>query len=280
MDNKKSNNGIFIIILLIIVTISVLFFPKLYDLITTVSVPKVQEKVEEKVEEKKEITKDILETIHYPLMRNSIYNPNTYYSLERFTYSNMSNEDILLTAFLDIYEGNMTSYEGVGYCTNVSKQFDKQYIELRIKNIIGNKVDYNLTDFYVPEDSDSNYKGNWNYDGYWGRFLYQGLCNSNATGIKYYNIEELIKTEYENKDIAAYYYVGFATVDGNKYTIYKDPSMSEKLTEGEFINITDLNNVFKSLDKKSKKIYKYLFKNTLCTYSEYCLYEGKWINEL
>ena len=42
----------------------------------------------------------------------------------------------------------------------------------------------------------------------------------------------------------------------------------------------ELLNTFKSLDKKQKKIYKYTFKNTLCSYDEYCLYEGKWVNEL
>ena len=60
----------------------------------------------------------------------------------------------------------MTSYEWTGACTNISKQFSKDYLELRIKNIISNKVNYTLTEFYVPEDSNSNYVGTWNYDAY------------------------------------------------------------------------------------------------------------------
>lgn len=282
-NNNETNNknGVLIIVLLAVVTILVLFFPKIYNLINSFSMPKVENTITEEKEEKKELDETILETIHYPLMRTSVYNSNTYYSLDKFSINDLSNEDILLNAFLDLYEGNITNYEGYVNCTGEPKQFSKDYIELRIKNIIGNKVNYNLSSFYVPEDLDSKYKGNWTYDSYNGRFIYNGLCSSNVTNIKYYNLEELIKVEYENKnDIAAYYYVGFAKVEGNNYIIYKDANMTEKLTEGSFIDLEDLNNKFKSINKKQKNIYKYLFKNNLCSYNEYCLYEGKWVNEL
>jgi len=282
-NNNETNNknGILIIVLLIVVTILVLFFPKVYDLINSFSMPKVENSVIEEKEEKKELDEGILETIHYPLMRTSIYNSNTYYSLDKFTIKDLSNEDILLNAFLDLYDGNITSYDGVGSCTLESKQFSRDYIELRIKNILSNKINYNLTNFYVPEDLDNKYLGNWIYDSYNGRFIYDGLCNSNATNIKYYNLEELIKIEYENKkDIAAYYYVGFAKVEGNSYIIYKDANMTEELDKGNFVDLENLNNKFKSINKKQKNIYKYLFKNNLCSYNEYCLYEGKWVNEI
>lgn len=277
---NNNKNGILIIVLLSIVTILVLFFPKIYDLVNSMSMPKVEEFKTEEKEESKKVDESILETIHYPIMRTSIYDSNTYYSLDKFTINNLSNNDILLNAFLDIYEGNITSYEGVGVCTNVSKQFSKDYLELRIKNIIGNKVNYILTDFYVPEDSNSNYVGTWNYDNYNGRFLYTGLCSSRATNTKYYNLEELIKVEYDNKDIVAYYYVGFAKVDGSNYTIYNDAAMTKEISKGSFVDVNNLNNIFKKIEKKNKNIYKYTFKNTLCSYNEYCLYEGKWINEL
>lgn len=280
MNNEKKQNGSLIIILLIIVTVFVFFFPKINDMITKVSMPKVEKGEIQKQEEKKEITEEILETIHYPLMRNSIYNSNTYYSYDKLTYKDIANEDLLLTAFLDIYEGNMTGYEGVGSCTNISKQFNKKYLELRFKNIIGNTVNYTLTDFYVPEDSESNYKGTWRYDVYNSRFVYQGLCNSNIGSVRYYNLEELIKHEYDNKDIVAYYYVGFAKVENNNYVIYKDAIMTEKIDEGTFIDLDQLNAAFKNVNKKEKNMYKYTFKNTLCSYNEYCFYEGKWTNEL
>ena len=167
-----------------------------------------------------------------------------------------------------------------GNCTNVSKQFNQDYIELRIKNILGKNIKYNLENFYVPEDANSNYKGNWSYDRNNSRFIYNGLCNSKATNTKYYNLEELIKSEYDNNDIVVYYYVGFAKVVNNNYTIYKDAKMTEELSNGTFTSLDDLNNTFKSLNKNNKKIYKYTFKDTVCSYNEYCLYEGKWVNEI
>ena len=242
--------------------------------------PKVEEtKREEELKEEKEVSENVLETIHYPIMRTSIYDPKTYYSLDKLTVNDLSNNDILLTAFLDIYEGNMTSYDGAGTCTTISKQFSKEYLELRIKNIVNNKIEYTLSSFYVPEDSNSKYVGTWNYDSIYGRYIYVGLCASKATNIKYYDLEELVKVEYEGKDIAAYYYVGFAKVVGNNYVIYKDANMKTKITEGVFVSEEELNNVFKDINKKDKNVYKYTFKNTLCSYNEYCLFEGKWVNE-
>lgn len=280
MENKQGkNNNLFLIIIFIVVVILVLFLPKIYDFIEKQQLPKV-ERTEEKKEPKKEIDEDILETIHYPIMRNSIYDSNTYYSLDKFTISSMSNNDILYNAFMDIYEGNIVNSNKKGSCTNISKEFNKDYIELRIKNILGKNIKYNLDTFYIPEDADSNYKGTWKYDSANSRFIYDGLCSSKATNTKYYNLEELIKIEYEKDDIVAHYYVGFAKIVGNNYTIYQDAKMTKQLTNGAFTSVEELNNVFKKLNKKDKKIYKYIFKDTLCSYNEYCLYEGKWVNEI
>jgi len=277
---EEKNNLTFIIILFAVVIIMVLFLPKIYKAIQTLSMPKIDNSESEEIVENKEITEEILETIHYPIMRNSIYNSNTYYSLEKFTINDMSNNDILYNAFLDIYEGNMTPFEGMGSCTNVSKQFDENYIELRIKNILGKKTNYTLESFYVPEDSKSNYPGTWNYDSYNGRFTYNGLCQSNATNIKYYDLEQLVKYEYEDNDIVVYYYVGFAKVEGNNYVIYKDASMTQSLKEGTISDSSELNSIFNKIDNNQKNIYKYTFKDTICSYNEYCLYEGKWVDEL
>lgn len=278
MNNNK--NGVLMIVLLIIVVILVLFFPKIHNFIISLSMPKVEELQIEEKEEKKEITEDILETIRFPLMRSSIYDINTYYSLDKFTIKDMSNNDILLNAFLDIHTGNITNYSGYSNCTNTPKQFLQKYIIFRIKNILGKEINYTLSNFYVPEDLDTNFKGNWTYDGANSRFIYMGLCTSRATNTKYYNLEQLIKMEYENDDINAYYYVGFAKVEGNNYIIYKDPKMTKELIKGTFTSIDNLNNIFKNLKNKNKQIYKYTFKDTLCKYNEYCLYEGKWIDEL
>lgn len=281
MQKNNENNGVFMIVLLGIGAILVFFFfPKIYDFMNSQTVPKIENFETEEKEEIKKIDDSILETIHYPLMRTSIYDVSTYYSLDKFTINDLSNNDILLNAFLDIYEGNMTSYESKGWCTNISKQFNKNYIELRIKNILNNKLNYTLDNFYVPEDLETNYSGTWNYDSLNNRFIYVGLCTSRATNIKYYNLEELIKIEYnKDDDIDAYYYVGFAKVEGNNYIIYKDPQMTIELTKGVFTTKEDLDNIYKNINKNNKNIYKYTFKNTLCSYNEYCLYEGKWVNE-
>ena len=282
MENKKEekNSVLFIIILFAVVLVMVLFLPKIYSFIEQQKLPEVEKTEKDTKEEKKEITEEILESVHYPIMRNSVYDSNTYYSLDTFTISNMSNSDILYNAFMDIYEGNITSLNTTGTCTNNSKQFNVDYIELRIKNILGKNINYNLETFYVPEDADSNYTGTWTYDSSNSRFVYNGLCGSKATNTKYYDLEQLIKVEYEKKDIAAYYYVGFAKVEGSNYTIYKDANMTTELNKGTFTSVEDLNNVFENINKDNKQIYKYTFKNTLCSYNEYCLHEGKWINEL
>lgn len=280
-DNNK-NNGAFLIILLIIVTIIVLFFPKINSFIISLHMPKVEnvDNGNDREEEKKEIDESILETIHYPLMRNSIYSQNTYYSLDKFELKDMSNSDILLNAFLDIYEGNITSYNGYASCTNSPKQFKDEYLKLRIKNILGNNINYTFENFYVPDDLDTMYPGNWNYDSASKSYIYNGLCSSNSSNTKYYDIKQLIKMEYQNDDIVVYYYVGFAKVENNNYIIYKDANYSEELTNGNFASVENLNKVFEDLKNKNKKIYKFTFKNTLCSYNEYCLYKGEYINEL
>lgn len=281
MEKKsEKNNSLFIIILFAVVLVLVLFLPKIYEFIETEKLPEV-EKTQEKEEVKDtNVDDETLKSIHFPIMRNSIYDINTYYSLDKFTISNMSNNDILYNAFMDIYEGNMTSSNVIGSCTNVSKQFNVDYLELRIKNILGKNVKYNLESFYVPEDSTSNYKGTWVYDSSYARFIYNGLCASKVTNTKYYNLEELISAKYEDSGIIVNYYVGFAKVVDNNYVIYSDANMTKEIHNGTFTSLDDLNNIFKSINKNNKKIYQYTFKNTLCSYNEYCLYEGKWVNEI
>ena len=281
MENKKDkNNSLFIAIVFAILLILVFLLPKIYEFIETEKLPEV-EKTEEK-EEKKEtkVDEETLESIHFPIMRNSVYDSNTYYSLDKFTISNMSNNDILYNAFMDIYEGNMTTSNTNGSCTKTPKQFSVDYLELRVKNILGKNVKYKLESFYVPEDSTSNFKGTWVYDSSYARFVYNGLCSSKATNTKYYNLEELISAKYEGNDIIVNYYVGFAKVVNNSYVIYSDAKMTKEINSGAFTSLEDLNNIFKSINKNNKKIYKYTFKNTLCSYDEYCLYEGKWVNEI
>lgn len=279
-NNNGSKSNTFLIVIFIVLAILVLFFPKIYGYIETSKLPKVDKTISDKKEEAKVVDEETLESIHYPLMRNSIYSTNTYYSLNEFTISNMSNSDILINAFLDIYEGNITDSNIRGTCTNNSKQFNVDYLNLRIKNILGKNIKYTLEDFYVPEDSNSNYKGTWSYDSTNSRYIYNGVCESKVTNIKYYDLEELIKAEYSGNDIIVYYYVGFAKVEGNSYTIYNDAEMKNEISSGTIQSTEELDSIFSNLDKKNKNVYKYTFKNNLCSYNEYCLYKGQWENEL
>lgn len=276
MENKEKTN-VFVIVIFALSLIAVLFFPKIYGYIENIKSPKV-EKVDDNDTEKEEkvIDKEVLEGVHFPIMRSSIYDSKTYYSLDKFTVSDMSNQDILYNAFMDLYEGYITNSNTSSACSNVSKEFNSDYINFRIKNILGKNVNYTLEDFYVPEDSDSNYVGEWKYNG--SRYIYNGLCSSKATDTKYYDLEEFIKAEYDGDDIIIYYYVGFAKVEGNDYVIYKDANMTDEVSRGTFSSKDGLVKVFSELS--NKKIYKYTFKNTICSYSDYCLYEGKWVNEL
>ena len=276
---KKNNNNTFIVVLFLVIGIIVLLFPKIYGFIENSKLPHVgNNDSNQDTKEEKVINQELLDSIHYPIMRNSIYDSNTYYSLDKFTIKDMSNNDILYNAFIDMYEGNIVDSDIRGNCTTLSKEFNKDYIELRIKNILGRNISYQLNDFYVPEDSSSNYTGNWIYQN--SKYIYGGLCESKKSDTKYYNLEEFIKAEYDNNDIVVYYYVGFAKIENDNYTIYKDANMKEELQKGTFNTLEELNNVFKQLKSKDKKIYKYTFKDTLCSYNEYCLYEGKWVNEL
>ncbi len=279
---KKSENrgNLFLIILFLIIAILVLMFPKIYKYFQYLSLPKINYTDKKNTNVTKEVDNETLESIHYPLMRSSVFDSNTYYNLNEFTFKDMSNSDILLNAYLDIYEGNITSYEGIGTCTNESKQFNEDYIKLRIKNILGKNVNYTLEDFYVPEDSNSSYTGYWSYDSLNYRFIYNGLCTSKQSNTKYYNLEQYIKAEYDNDNLIVYYYVGFANVIDNNYTIYSDPDMKNILQTGTFTTLEELQNIFNNINNKDKKIYKYTFRDDLCSYNEYCLYKGEWINEL
>lgn len=272
----------FILILFVILFVLILCIPKIYKFVENAKLPKIE--VKEKIDEVEEriLDSETLSGIHYPIMRNSIYDANTYYSLDKFSISDMSNNDILYNAFLDIYEGNIISLNKKGNCTTQSKSVNSIYMKFRIENILGKNVSYSFDSFYVPEDSNSNYKGNWIFDSSSNKFIYQGLCKSKAASTTYYDLEEFISADYDgdSDDIIVYYYVGFAKVVNNNYTIYSDPSMTKKIEEGVFTSIEDLNTKYKNINKKHKKKYKYIFKNTLCTYSEYCLYEGKWLDEI
>lgn len=284
---NNQNNNMFLYVVIAIVIISVFLLPFLYDYIEKSKLPKVSDDLnnvdyDKDKEEDKVIDEDVLEIIHYPKMRSSMYSTNTYYSLDTFTVNDLSNKDILLNAFLAIQDvsANIKKYDGYASCTTNPKQFSDEIMSLRIKNVLNKNLTYTLEDFYVPEDSLSKYVGDWTYDKNKRIFIYKGLCRTGKTSTTYHDLEQQIKIEYQNDDIVAYYYVGFAKVLNNQYTIYSDALMQNEIGSGTLNNIDELNDIFKSIDNNNKRVYKYTFKDTLCTYNEYCLYKGEWTNEL
>lgn len=276
---RDSSNLTFLIVLLILVLTFIFVCPFIYNFTNKFSLPKVENiKIEEK-EEDKIIDEEVISSLHFPIMRINKYSNFTYYSKDKFRISDISNDDILTNAFLDMHEGNIVDSSIKSNCGNLSKEFNAEYIDLRIKNILGRNVDYTLTNFNVPEGSNSNYVGEWmfNSDNY--TYTYNGVCDSKISDTSYYDLTQYIKSEYKDKDIIVYYYIGFAKVVGDNYIIYSDSNMTKELTKGNMSNVS-LEEIFKNLENSSKKIYRYTFKNNLCTYGDYCMYEGEWIDEL
>ena len=273
-DDKKGSNW-FIIVLLLLVVVAIFFFPKINEFIVKIRSPKIENTNDSNKKEEKVFNKEIIEDIHFPIMRASIYSDSTYYSLDKFTISDMKNSDILLNAFLDIYEGNIVK-SGTAACGGQGAEFDQKYLELRIKNILGKNINYKFENFEVPSGSNSKYVGSWTYNASSKKFVYKGKCNQNTGKTKYYDLKQLKEGKYEGNDLILYYYVGFAKVEGNSYTIYSKPDMKNSISDGTFVDLETLQGAFESMSNKSKKIYKFVFKNNICTYSEYCLYEGNW----
>ena len=274
----KKGNGVLILFLLIGAALLVFLFPTITDYFRKLNTPKIP-KVEEPVEEKKEVDAEVLENLVYPIMRDSAYSDKTYFSLDSFSISDMSNEDILYNAFMDLYEGYIVNSSYSGDCTNIAKEFEAKYMSFRIKNILGKNLKYTFSDFYVPEDANSSYTGTWVYDSSRNVFRYKGLCESKKSNTKYYDLKEFIKAEYDEYDLIVHSYVGFAKVVDGNYTIYSDAAMTKEIASG----IGDgevLENAFKSVNAKEKKIYKFTFKIDICSYGDYCLYKGEWVNEL
>ena len=270
---KEGNNGMVLVIVLFIGAILVFLFPVIHKVLTDATLPSVEKgKDTEEKKEEKVLTQEIIDEIHIPIMRTSSYQEFTYYSLPTFKITDMSNQDILYNAFMDIYEGNIVDSDYKSNCTNVRKEFSSKYIDLRIKNILGRNLKYELEDFYVPADSGSNYVGKWVYNN--DKFYYYGECSIIEPNAVYHDVTSMINAKYDDDDIVITYYVGFVKVEGNNYTIYSDANMKNVIYNGTG---KDYESAFNNLNDSLKKKYQITYKNTICTYDEYCLYEGKWL---
>lgn len=269
----KKNSFVFIVILFIIIGVLIYFLPDIYKKFQNMDVPKIENKKEEiKEEVKKEkisIDSDIVKNITLPIMHSDKYLPDSYYNKNEFTINDMTNNDILYNAFLDIYEGYLKDHKSVG-CTNNSKEFDSSYLKSRIKNIIGKSVKYVLEDFSVPNIyKDNKYIGLWKYDSNSDSFIYNGDCSNKNNNIYYFEIMDLYKVDNNDDTLYLYYHIGFVKYDGGKYILYKDANYKEEVSSSQNVNF-DISNL---------NPYKYTYKLGLCTYDNYCFYKGEWVND-
>lgn len=279
MEKKK---GALFIILIVIIFIVILFMPNIYKYLNTKPVPKVEDIKEEKEEkiEKLTLDSDIVKNLKYPIMRYGIYNKNSYYEKSSFKVTDLTNEEVLINAFVDIYSGNINDYKGLKpSCAVEAKELKTTYISSRIRNILSNDINYTYSNFNVPElPNYSKYLGEWKYNSQTDTYIYYGTCNKES-GIKYYDLKVLnkLETKNNNKELIIYAYMAFASVNNNKYTIYSDVSLNNKILEGNFTTLENLNKDFKNYLKNNKtKQYKFIFKKGICSYGDYCLAEGVW----
>lgn len=274
----KKNNIILIIIIVILIGVMIYFLPNIYKFTSSLSNKKVNGNVtkEETKEELEKITlkSDVLKDLVYPITRVNIYSTDTYYSRDSFTISDMSNNDILATAFTQIYTGYFKNHDNSG-CSKNSKSFDVRYMDARIKNTLGNNIKYNYTDFNIYSDTD--YVGTWTYDSYSNSYVYNGNCTNNGN-IRYYDLKKITKVDASdnNQTLELYFKVAFAKVENDNYTIYSDVLLTEVLDTGKFTDIDSLNEKLTNLNTNS---YKYTFKQGMCSYDAYCMEKGEWINE-
>lgn len=292
-SSNQSSNLILLFIFLAIVVL-IYFLPKIYDLTTK---PVKQEEIVEKkkttkvVKEKVEYKWDdkIIKDLIYPIMRNDLYNTDSYYKYDKVTIANFTNNDILYNAFLDIYSGNIStyydSYDGQ-YCSDEShkKNFNAKYITARINNLFNKNTFYTLQDFYVPASSGSEYVGLWKYDSNLDRYVYYGDCNPIVGGNTLYLdilVPNTIKTSSDASTVTLDYSIGFAKIVNNNYEIYSDYNYQNLVNSGTLLTTNfneELKNIVKtnSLEASLKK-YRYIFSKKDCSYGDFCYLSGEWI---
>lgn len=277
MKNKE-NKGLFLVfVIAVIIGVIILFMPKMYKITSNISRKKIEQTTskKQKVEKTEKITKNskIVKELFYPNLHVNVYSKETYYKNNKFTIKDMSNNDVLANAFSEVYQGYIVNHAKNG-CATVGLSFDASYIESRIKNLLNKDININLSDFNIYDNS--NYLGLWKYDSVNNIYVYNGLCENN-NGPKYYDLKYLVSAKKNNKkQIITKLKVAFAKVENNQYIIYNDYNYSNEIDKGVFTSVDNLNKKLKNLKVNS---YQFTFEKDLCTYDNYCILKGEWINE-
>lgn len=266
----KRGTIILIITCIFIVVLGIISMPQIYKILNTSEVDvKDNKKSKNDTNTKEEINKDseIVSTLVYPIMHNDVSVTDNYYKNESIKVSDLSNNDILYNAFLNIYSG---------YINNDSViSFDSNYLVSRIENIFGPKTGYNIVDFTVPSGSLSEYTGVFNYDSTTKKYTFNKIDNTNNT--IYYDVKSIYDASSPNDNtITTSFNVAFVKIENNKYILYKDYNYTDEISSGDFTSMDALENMLTTLDTNK---YQYTFRKDTCNYDSYCFYEGKWLNE-
>ena len=266
----KRGTIILVITCVIIVVVGIISMPQIYKILNTSGVDVIDNNTSKKNNDnKEEIDKDseVVSTLVYPIMHNDISITDNYYKNESIKISDLSNNDILYNAFLNIYPGYINN-DGV-------VSFDSNYLVSRIENIFGPKTGYNLVDFTVPSGSLSEYTGIFNYDSTTKRYTFNKIDNTN--NIMYYEVKSIYDASSPNDNtITTSFDIAFVKIENNKYTLYKDYNYTDEISSGDYTSMENLENMLTTLDTKK---YQYTFRKDTCNYDSYCFYEGKWLNE-
>lgn len=281
---------------LVIVIVAIACFPFIYDKANDIiakigntdyiPVPKEPEKQYEKITMDSEIFKNL----KYPTMHNDPTTEDTYYSRDKITTNDFTNNDLLYRALLDVLEGNMAPYSGKysgKYCgTGATKvSLDADYLELRLQGLFTRNINYTLTDFTVPINrADTKYVGTWKYDAKNQRFIYYGCGTKAKANLVYYDISVPYEVSTSDKNVNLYVdsYVAFAVVNATNrdYILYKDAAYTEELAKGTLKTNDfeeELKAVVNDMEKKDINKYKYTYTIDGCPYLDYCFASGEWV---
>ena len=292
---KGGTSMVLIIVCGIIVLIAILLFPtiskKISEFRNSQKKPTATiEEPEEKEYEKITIDSAIVQKLKYPVMHNDRTNKNTYYSKDKLTIGNFSNNDILYNALLDMPDVFILKYNGKysgKFCGSTANKasIEGRYFKLRIENLYTRNAKYSLTNFSVPTNStNTKYVGTWKYDAKSDTFVYYGNCGKVTTSnIEYYDIKVPYEASSSEKNVEIYVdnHVAFAIVNRSTkaYILYKNADYTEEITRGTLTTTNyqqELTNVVKALGKDKTKDYRYTFTIEDCAYQDYCFLSGEY----
>ena len=296
VENIQASSNYFLIFVLLIIIAGIYFIPQITNMIkkdTKSKEPETEEKKKKKEEEKVEYSWDdkIIKDITFPVMRVSPGSDTSYYTLDKMTVANMTNNEILFNAFINVYTGNIGyhqgGYDGV-FCGSAEQQreLNAKYIDARVDNLFTKNTEFTHEDFYVPFTVGSSYYGLWRFNPNTYSYVYYGECNPQGlAGEFYYDIlvPAEIKTSKDGKTAYLTYNMGFAKMIGDEYEIYRDANYTNLLISDTFKTDDqekELEDVFADYVKDhSVNKYKYTYSKNDCSYADLCYISGEWVNE-